>query len=356
MWEIDNKTPFPHVGTFIRDAAGRSLWCVGVKATFEFRNDRPCLFTADQILPHQGPVFDGDDPSRDMLADMDMGPPKDRVDVLADAVAYPPAGSGDEPFDARLSVGPMTKAIQVNPPTRWSRWLGAVTDDAQPVTPVPLRYSSAFGGAEHPENPVGFGASGSLGAVAGDPVPRLSLPGQPVQSPKRPVPPAALAPIPRQWPQRNALSGTYDEAWQRRRAPLLPEDLDPGYWQAAPADQQLDRALAPGARVALVNLISEDGRHAAPPVSFDLPDLRMTIATRFRGKWEQMVPDLQTVHLFTEARRLSLFYLSTIPIEAAQNDVFVERTVISLDRGSGLRVRPEDAGLFSGDNIAEETA
>jgi hypothetical protein len=62
------------------------------------------------------------------------------------------------------------------------------------------------------------------------------------------------------------------------------------------------------------------------------------------------------VHLFTEAHRLSLFYMATLPIEAAQNDVFVERTVISLDRGSGLRVRPEHAGLFSGDSIAEEAA
>lgn len=356
MWEIDNKTPFPHVGTFMRDAAGRSLWCVGVKATFEFRHERPCLFTPEQILPHQGPVFDGDDPERDMLADTDLVPPKDRVDVLADAVAYPPAGTGEDPFEARFSVGPLTKAVQVNPPARWSRWLGAVRDDEAPVTPVPLRYSFGFGGNDHPQNPVGFGSSGSLGAVAGDPVPRLSLPGQPVQSPKGAVPPAALAPIPRQWPQRDALSGTYDAEWQRRRAPLLPEDLDPGYWQAAPADQQLDRGLAAGARVALINLLSDDGRHAAPPVAFDLPDLRMSIATRFRGRWEQMSPDLQTVHLFTEARHLSLFYMATIPIEAAQNDVLVEKTVISLDRGSGLRVRPEHAGLFAGDAIAEEAA
>jgi len=34
-------------------------------------------------------------------------------------------------------------------------------------------------------------------------------------------------------------SGTYDEAWQRDMAPLLPEDFDEQFFQRAPPDQQI---------------------------------------------------------------------------------------------------------------------
>ena len=346
MWDVDNTPPFPHAQTFLRDAEGRSLWVVGVKATLAFRPGRACLFVPDQVPVHHGPVFAEDDTQSDLLADTDITLPKDQVDVTVDATAYPPRDVRvEQPYLAQISVGPMNKPVQVAPPSMLSRWQGVTPiKDATP-DPVPLRYSSAFGGERTDDNPIGLGDDPRAERET-TPMPRLSLPGKPLQNPKFPVPPVALNAIPRSWPARDALSGTYDAEWQRRRSPLLPTDLQSEFWQAAPPDQRLDRAALSGAHVTLTNMTSSDGAWADPPVSFALPFVGFGIRTQFRGQWCPLAPELQTIHIAADARLISLFYLATLPIEAGKNDVLVGSTIISLEDSSGFRVQPEHAGSF----------
>lgn len=350
MWEIDNTTPFPHVGSFLKDAQGQSSWIVGVKTTFALRPNEPCLFVPKQIAPFQGPIFVAEDPEQDLLADTDICLPKNMVDVIIDASAYPPAGTAaDQPYRVSAKVGSMHKTIEVAPVKNLGRWgkLQSAKDTSH--TPIPLRYSQSYGGHQTDENPIGIGDANTLK----EGFPRLSLPDQPMTRPGQAIASVGLNPIPRHWPARKALGGTYDKEWQRRRAPILPADLKPAYWQSVPADQQIKREEAQSVDVVLTNMQSADGTSADAPISFRLPRVKLAIATRFKGQWQQTPPELQTIHIFAETGLLSLFFLAKLPIQAAQNDVFIEKTVISLERGSDFRVRAQDASLFDS-SLAEQ--
>ena len=58
--------------------------------------------------------------------------------------------------------------------------------------------------------------------------------------------PACLAPIAPSWLPRRAFAGTYDERWQRARAPYLPDDFDPRFFQCAAPEFAFDRYLQAG--------------------------------------------------------------------------------------------------------------
>ena len=338
MWQVENHTPFAHHGGFLRDHQARSLWCVWVKATFEFRADQPVLFQAAQVPVHLAPLFDDET----LLADSDLTPPKPQVDVVVLAKGYAP--QGQDRFTAGISVAGRSKLMDVVPPATWSK-RGAIV----PGTPVPggvaLTYANAWGGVDDGDNPLGQGFV--QGEAQGKPLPRVLpvgvRPGKPSERPQ----PMALSPVPKTWPQRRDLGGTYDDDWSRRRAPLLPHDLDPRYWQAVPEDQRIAREAAPGAPVVLTNLTSPDGAWSDGILGFALPHLEFEVATRFRNIWVQQHAELQTIAMDVEKRRLTLCWQATLPIEASQNDVLVDRTFVALRDHSGFRVRPDDASLFA---------
>jgi hypothetical protein len=52
--------------------------------------------------------------------------------------------------------------------------------------------------------------------------------------------PVGLGIVARAWTPRVQLAGTYDANWLEHRHPLSPHDLDTGYWNGAPEDQQID--------------------------------------------------------------------------------------------------------------------
>ncbi len=136
---------------------------------------------------------------------------------------------------------------------------------------MPLTWDRAFGGSDLPRegrgepvvearNPVGRGIVHAQTAtpIAGLSLPNLEDPSHLIRSPAdRPVP-VGCGPIPPAWQPRLAYAGTYDEAWQRGRAPYLPRDFDPRFFQAAPPDQIVHPHLAGGEIIHLVGL-SPDG-------------------------------------------------------------------------------------------------
>jgi hypothetical protein len=338
MWQVENHTPFAHHGGFLRDHQARSLWCVWLKASFVFRADQPVLFDAGQTPVHLAPVFDGDA----LLADSDLTPPKPMVDVVVLAKGYAPQGM--DRFSAGISIAGRAKLMDVVPPATWSKRGAMVPGEAVPGG-VALTYANAWGGVEFADNPLGQGFV--TGEAQGKALPRVVpvgvMPAKPSDKPQA----MALSPVPKTWPQRRDLGGTYDDDWSRRRAPLLPADLDPRYWQAVPEDQRIARDVASGAQVILVNLTSSDGAWSDGGLAFALPHLAFEVATKFRNTWVQQQAELQTILLDCETRRLTLCWQATLPIEASQNDVLVDRTFVALRDHSGFRVRPEDASLFA---------
>jgi hypothetical protein len=115
----------------------------------------------------------------------------------------------------------------------------------EPFQLMPLVYERAFGGwdrtPEHedqhefePRNPVGVGFVGKRGfPLSGSPLPNIEDPSQMLTSPTGRVAPVGFGFVGVEWHPRAKLAGTYDDAWTKTRAPLLPTDFDRRFFSAA---------------------------------------------------------------------------------------------------------------------------
>ncbi|MEE9390874.1 MAG: DUF2169 domain-containing protein [Planctomycetota bacterium] len=347
MWDIDNKTPFHVRGSFIRDHTVATFWLVHIKASFVMRPDQKCLFATDQVPLHASPIFFNDDPQSDLLADVEVVPLKALVDVVVDATGYPPAGCRDAPYIASVSIGGWEKRLQVNAPVVYRRWGGVAKDSSTFNGCLPLRYTQSFGGPDSRLNPIGHGHAKRRTDMIGQAVPRLSPADEPYRNPTEERPGVGFSGIPTGWPERVRFAGTYDDEWMRRRAPLFPADLDLRFWQSVAADQQLPADAVMGQELMLTNMTSSDGLTATPPMKLMVPSLDFEIHTRFSGNWSPLTASVQAIELSVDSRRLSLTFAAALPIGAAQHDVRVKETVVSMRGHDGFVVAPSDIRRFT---------
>lgn len=368
MWIVDNHTPFASASGFLRDQQARTFWCVWLKASFLLRDGKAALFTSDQSDPLPGPSFAKEGLHDVMIADADLCLPKPQIDLIANARAYAPNGRYDQSFEAALGLGPIHKRIEISPPGTFARNGKPQFSNTQATEqePVSLSYANAYGGQMADQsgvqdlfesNPIGLGFVPQKSDPEGHALPRLSLPGQAIQRSDRPIAPIAFGPTPREWAKRRKLGGTYDQTWQRNRAPLFPADLDPNFWQAAPLDQRLEPREIDGATLSLSNMLPPEHHGGPSPFQCALPTLDFELSTRFQGRWRDSEMRLQTIHIDGDTARISMTYLGALPIDAVQNDVLVERSFLALRSHANFSVHAADAPFFeAGRSNAEERA
>ncbi len=230
---------------------GAPALTVVCKATFTLRPGESPL-AAQQDAPAEDDTYWDDDPQRSLSSATDLVPFKERVDVVVVGYAFSRAPARS--VVARLSVGTVDKAIEVHN----DRAFGAdgVLREGSPFTKMRLRWERAAGGPET-SNPVGmrFDQPDARG--------NLMLPNlQPLTATMTrhgdTFEPIGFGPIAPLWPERltkihRSALGWSPYGWTQ--APL-PEGLDPGYFNVAPLDQQLD-ALPSGVPLFLEHLHAE---------------------------------------------------------------------------------------------------
>ncbi len=188
-----------------------------------------------------GESYFEDDPSGGPILPSDVALFKPRADVTLFGYAHAPTRHATQ-MKVRFQFGKerdrrFDKSIHVLGDRAWKRSLvGATASSPASITAVPLAYARAFGGPDHPPNPVGRGR-------AGDALPNLELVDQHVTSPRDALAPACFAPRSDTWSDRWAKLGTYDKRWLDKRWPYFPEDFDWEHFQAAPRDQQLSHLV-----------------------------------------------------------------------------------------------------------------
>jgi len=194
-------------------------------------------------------------PSRSVEAASDLAPYLPRCDVTLRGHAHAPPGQPLAQMAVRLAIAGRTTLL-----ARTLHVLGDRGPDGVPraFQSMPLDYEHAYGGRNHPDNPVGRGAD-RAGASAQPP--NLVDPSDPAKT-------AAFAPVSRYWPARARLLGAVSRSVADGAEPELAESFDWRYFQAAPPEQQLPY-LGGDEWIAL------DGAHPAlPRVSSQLPGLR----------------------------------------------------------------------------------
>jgi hypothetical protein len=328
MWSVTNNTPYAADGSWGRDKDGVHEWIVAVKATYDIRQDGSVVIAEKQVDPLLAPEFNGEDGVSSLRYDADLVATKPTTDVLINGTAYAPNGRPSTSFLIETRIGEMHKVLRV---VGESTWGDGLFDDApsppEPVIEVPILYERAYGGYDQTDpdpvnqaidlrNPVGLGVVAKKRNRAGTPLPNFEYPSGRIDKNG----PAGFGAIASYWSPRLELCGTYDEAWESERKPLLPNDWDPRSLQCAPLDQQSATYLRGGEAVELVNL-TRDGL-----LRFTLPKAYFAFTTHISGRREEHRSKLSTVIIEPDFPRVIMVWTTVLP---CRTDVdYLDKTVI----------------------------
>jgi hypothetical protein len=245
----------------------------------------------------------------------DLGLFKPSTDVLLTGHAWAPGGKPVEELGVTISVAGRSKHIKVIGDRTWKSGLLTLRATApEPFVKMPLIYERAFGGMHELEpggrvlaesrNPVGRGFIGQRSSreLEGMPLPNLEPPAIPYLKYGDRCIPACFAPIAPSWAPRRERAGTYDERWRKHRAPYLPADFDPLFFNTAPMELMAPGHLRGGEPIEAIN-VSQEGL-----LRFTIPVCQLDARAYIAGQRQLLHPVLQTVHLEPDAKRLSLVW------------------------------------------------
>ena len=311
MLQLRNATPFQGSLLLLPDEDGIDTLFAVVKGTFRLR---PGLAVAEAQVPIAAADQHHGDPAASSIrvpSDVCLGKPG--TDVVLLGSAWAPGGRPAWHADVSVEVGPLAKRARVHGDRVWrATATGTAVAWVAPFERMPLAWERSFGGhdvtergpAAEPRNPVGTGfrARDGAGPYDGMPLPNVEDPAALITSWRETPPPCGFAPVAAHWEPRKSFAGTYDDAWQRERAPYLPADFDPRFFHLAPAGLASARPLEGGEPVRLRG-VTPDGE-----LSFHLPALRVEAAFRLDGGTEVRPAALDTVLLEPDAERVVLVW------------------------------------------------
>ena len=201
------------------------------------------------------------------------------------------------------------------------QWLPGGFSSPEPFLAMPLLFERAFGGAHaaapdepvlaEERNPVGVGFRGlrSSSDLHGTALPNLEDPRYALRSLGDRPPPACFAFTAPGWLPRRAFAGTYDEHWQRRRAPYLPLDFDGRFFNAASPELTFERFLQGGESIEVL------GASPHGPVRFRVPQLALELAVQLPGRAEKPPLRLDTVLIEPDDNRVCLSLRAELPCD-----------------------------------------
>jgi hypothetical protein len=331
MWVMLNGTPFSADRGCFRDRRGAEIWMGVLRSSFSVRPDGRLERAEQQTKPRRSAAWSGE-PGQSSLLDESDFRAHTGTDLLIMGDAHAPGGKASSAVDVSFRIGGTSKALRVHGERVWvrsARSSAVVPGPAQPFERMPLDYERAFGGSDPDAppgqsgvcgaNPIGSGFRHRPEALLGKPAPQLEHVGAPLVAGPHQQAPAGFGPIAAHWQPRLALAGTYDRAWQERRAPLPPDDYREEFVRSAPQVQQLPEALRGGELIELTNLTPEGSFRVR------VPQLGVRMTTIFSDGSELSEARLQTLRLFPDERRVELSWVATTPCQGREHKLLRAR-------------------------------
>jgi hypothetical protein len=319
--QLLNATRMQAGYTMGMDPSGRESLVVAVKGTFNLpRNGEDPQLRAEQVELVDSDLFTGEPGFSAPLYEYDYAPFKPRCDVLLNGSAYAPQGRTAQRVTVSLRLGSLFKSFDVIGNRNWvGALVGVAAGPPEPYSSMPFSYDRAFGGidAAHPDPArhryyernhagVGFHHQTEHEFIDGTPLPNTEESGQPVTDPRGSYRPMAFGSIARAWQPRVKLAGTYDQNWTDNIFPFLPPDFDERYYQAAPADQQIDYPRG-GELVTLENLTPSGY------LTFELPTINVPVVFyRKDGDQAELQAVIDTIVIEPDLDRFTMTLRSSI--------------------------------------------
>jgi hypothetical protein len=312
MLQFENKSPFAVAMSLLPNRDGIDTLFIVVKATFDLV---PRLAVAEKQVPVVMADEYWGDPAQSSVkygAELHLGKPG--TDVVLVGQAWAPQKRAVAEGGVMLRVADRKKTIVV---VGDRVWRGSSPSTPTPFVSIPLVYERAYGGSQlvgdrlycEERNPVGVGFVGkrSKSDLAGQPVPNLEDLNKRISSLGDVVPPACLGFIAPSWQSRRQYAGTYDETWQKKRAPYLPKDFDLRYFHAAAQEFVFPQPLVGGESVTVAGAAPEG------PMAFELPKCRLDLQITLAGKKQTpSPPSLETVLIEPDDNRVCLSWRSQL--------------------------------------------
>jgi hypothetical protein len=328
--QLDNRTAFQALLSVMPNTDAIDTLFVVLKATLHLK---PRL----TLAPEQVPITladeyyaDPTDSSLLLVSDVHIGKPG--TDVLLLGHAWAREGRTAPEVSVRLSVAERSKTIRVQGDRTWRT--DGMPSSPQPFEAMPLVWERAFGGIHRLEdrvlaeerNPIGAGFAGrrSREELVGQPLPNLEDPRTPLERQGQNPTPVCFAPTAPHWLPRRSFAGTYDQNWQRKRAPYLPADFDPRFFQCAAPEMIFDRFLQ-GDEPIEIHGATPDG-----PLAFNIPAAHLQAQVRVAGTLEHPPVNLETVLIEPDQNRLCLTWRAALPCD---------RKVLKVEKVTVMRQR-----------------
>jgi len=305
------------------DIHGRDYAVVIIKGTFN-----PCgrgvglTLSDDQVAVQHADKFYGEPGASSIQYGSDLSPVKKATDVILLGQGYAPGGHAVSQFDVSLQVGERQHSVRMFGDRHWYKdgllWR---MSRPEPFYRVALLYENAFGGRDpqaeqqgsrkdlfEPANPIGKGfISNNQKPVEGLALPNIEDPNALIQDIRSRPKPSGFGVIARDWQPRLGLAGTYDQAWQEERMPLLPLDFNPQFFNAAHPDLCFSPMLR-GDEWVTVSNATESGL-----LSFQLPNLHLVVTANLKMQQADFVAQLDTVVIEPDENRVILTWRAAIP-------------------------------------------
>lgn len=320
MLQTRNATPFEAKIVPMPDPDGVDTMFVIVKGTFDIKADgvEPA---AEQRKVQDEDEFHDTAENSSLLVASDLAMLKPGTDVLLNGFAYAPDGRPATTSEVTLEVGThIRKTVTVVGDRHWSTGLlGTRASAPAPFDRIPLQWEYAYGGSEapaeaggddalatpgDPRNPVGRGyrSKQNKSELDGQPLPNFELAGERLSNWKQRPQPAGFGALCSHWQPRVDYAGTYDDVWQKQRAPYLPKDFDPRFFQLAPADQTVEGYLSGGEPVTV------RGATASGELHFEVPRGALHVRCQVDGRATEQVAALDTLTIDAETAQFSVVW------------------------------------------------
>lgn len=325
--EIDNRTPFAFEPLFVADEDGRPIVATIVKATFDVSPQGAVTLGRKQEPVDFAGTYHGEPGKSSPRFEPETAFVKPATDcvLLGHAVSEYPTTQ----MDVGIRIGPLAKGARVTGDRWWADGAVGLTMSApEPFRMMPLVYERAFGGWDRtpekeddhdfePRNPAGVGFVGRHGVpIVGSPLPNVEDPQSMLTSPGGRATPVGFGFVGAEWQPRAKLAGTYDAAWTKSRAPLLPKDFDRRFFNAASEGLVTPEYLRGDEWVQTFGVTPEGNWEfrlpglEAPSCTLDLRDGERTVQT-----------DLDTVIVDADARRVTLIWRGFEVLPSGPHDV-----------------------------------
>ncbi len=313
MLQVENETPFKVALAVFPDAEGVDTLYVTVRGAFDVRDslriadEQPAIRAADEYF--------GEPETSSLKYAGEMQLLKPSTDVVLVGHACAVGGRPVPIVDVALAVASVRKTIRVFGDREWKGLIDPTISPPAPFERLPLVYERSFGGVvgidpearsvqRDPRNPVGMGfarvaKSGEMGARQ---LPNLEDPAQLIQHPSDRPAPAGFGFVAPSWEPRRSFAGTYDHHWKKTRAPFLPADFNPQFFNSAHPDLICKGHLQGGEEVSVLHVTPAPGLH------FRLPTCRFDTRVFIGNVIEKPPLFIETVLLEPDEHRVSLLW------------------------------------------------